>query len=71
MQGILESIGKIEAKGYQLLQELRGSKLTKVYTAGGVAKLKKAILRPFILPDDMIVKRAIALFTDQIGKFPL
>ena len=38
LQGILESIGKIEAKGYKLLEELGGSKLTKVYTAGGGAK---------------------------------
>ncbi len=38
LQGILESIGKIEAKGYELLEELGGSKLTKVYTAGGGSK---------------------------------
>jgi sugar (pentulose or hexulose) kinase len=38
LQGLLESIAKIEAKGYQLLEELGATKLSKVYTAGGGAK---------------------------------
>ncbi|NEQ78952.1 MAG: FGGY-family carbohydrate kinase [Moorea sp. SIO2I5] len=38
LQGILESIARIEARGYRLLQELGASPLTGVYTAGGGAK---------------------------------
>ncbi|MGL4375864.1 MAG: FGGY-family carbohydrate kinase, partial [Microcoleaceae cyanobacterium] len=38
LQGILEGIARIEAKGYQLLQQLGATGLTKVYTAGGGAK---------------------------------
>jgi sugar (pentulose or hexulose) kinase len=38
LQGLLSSIARIEARGYQLLQELGATPLTKVYTAGGGAK---------------------------------
>jgi D-ribulokinase len=38
LHGLLESIARIEARGYQLLQELGATNLTKVYTAGGGAK---------------------------------
>ncbi|MEG4144662.1 FGGY-family carbohydrate kinase [Microcoleus sp. Pol12B5] len=38
LHGLLESIARIEAWGYQLLQELGATPLTKVYTAGGGAK---------------------------------
>ncbi|MEG4272980.1 MULTISPECIES: FGGY-family carbohydrate kinase [unclassified Microcoleus] len=38
LHGLLESIARIEARGYQLLQELGATALTKVYTAGGGAK---------------------------------
>ncbi len=38
IHGLLEGIAKIEAKGYQLLQQLGATKLRKVYTAGGGAK---------------------------------
>jgi D-ribulokinase len=38
LQGLLESIAKIETLGYKLLQELGSTKLTKIYTAGGGAK---------------------------------
>lgn len=38
LHGMLESIARIEARGYQLLQELGTSSLTRVYTAGGGAK---------------------------------
>lgn len=38
LHGILESIAQIEARGYQLLQQLGADKLTCVYTAGGGAK---------------------------------
>lgn len=38
LQGLLEGIADIETKGYELLQELGSTPLTKVYTAGGGAK---------------------------------
>lgn len=38
LHGILESIGRIEAKGYELLEELGATKIKKIYTAGGGAK---------------------------------
>ncbi len=38
LHGLLESIARIEARGYQLLQELGATPLTKVYTAGGGAR---------------------------------
>jgi D-ribulokinase len=38
LHGLLESIARIEGRGYQLLQELGATPLTKVYTAGGGAK---------------------------------
>ena len=37
LHGLLESIARIELKGYQLLQNLGATQLTKVYTAGGGA----------------------------------
>jgi len=37
LHGLLESIARIEARGYGLLQELGADKLTNVYTAGGGA----------------------------------
>ena len=38
LQGLLEGIAKIEARGYQLLAELGATPLTAIYTAGGGAK---------------------------------
>ena len=38
LHGLLESIARIEDRGYQLLQELGATQLTHVYTAGGGAK---------------------------------
>lgn len=38
LHGLLESIARIEARGYYLLQQLGASVLTRVYTAGGGAK---------------------------------
>lgn len=38
LNGLLESMARIEAKGYELLQQLGADKLTCVYTAGGGAK---------------------------------
>ncbi|ARV58446.1 carbohydrate kinase [Nostocales cyanobacterium HT-58-2] len=37
LHGLLESIARIEARGYELLQELGSDRLTRVYTAGGGA----------------------------------
>ncbi len=38
LHGLLESMARIEAKGYELLQQLGADKITCVYTAGGGAK---------------------------------
>lgn len=38
LHGLLESMARIEAQGYKLLQEFGADKLQKVYTAGGGAK---------------------------------
>ena len=38
LHGLLESIARIEARGYQLLQQLGATSLSCVYTAGGGAK---------------------------------
>lgn len=38
LHGLLESMSRIEALGYQKLQELGAERLTRVYTAGGGAK---------------------------------
>jgi D-ribulokinase len=37
LHGLLEGIARIEARGYELLQELGADKLSRVYTAGGGA----------------------------------
>ena len=37
LHGLLESIARIEARGYELLQELGSDRLSRVYTAGGGA----------------------------------
>lgn len=37
LHGLLESIARIEARGYELLQQMGADKLTRVYTAGGGA----------------------------------
>ncbi len=38
LHGLLEGIARIETRGYQLLQELGASPLTRVFTAGGGAE---------------------------------
>lgn len=38
LHGLLESMARIETRGYKLLQEFGADNLTKVYTAGGGAK---------------------------------
>ncbi|MCC5645195.1 FGGY-family carbohydrate kinase [Nostoc sp. CHAB 5824] len=37
LHGLLESIARIEARGYKLLQQMGADKLSRVYTAGGGA----------------------------------
>ncbi|BAY96586.1 carbohydrate kinase FGGY [Tolypothrix tenuis PCC 7101] len=37
LQGLLESIARIEMRGYELLQQMGAEQLTQVYTAGGGA----------------------------------
>ncbi|BBD68211.1 carbohydrate kinase FGGY [Nostoc commune NIES-4072] len=37
LHGLLESIARIEARGYELLQQMGADKLSRVYTAGGGA----------------------------------
>ncbi|MBD2164648.1 FGGY-family carbohydrate kinase [Calothrix membranacea FACHB-236] len=37
LHGLLESIARIEARGYELLQQMGADQLTQVYTAGGGA----------------------------------
>ncbi|KAG8368189.1 hypothetical protein BUALT_Bualt15G0019300 [Buddleja alternifolia] len=43
LHGILESIARIEAKGYNLLKELGATPVEEVFTAGGGSKNKKWI----------------------------
>ena len=38
MHGLLESMARIETRGYELLQQLGADNLTCIYTAGGGAK---------------------------------
>ncbi len=51
LHGLLEGIGRIEARGYHLLQSLGSTPLTKVFTAGGGAhnlpwsRLRERLLR--------------------------
>jgi D-ribulokinase len=40
LHGLLESLARIEAQGYQLLEQLGASRLQQVLTAGGGAKNK-------------------------------
>lgn len=50
LQGLLESMAKIESQGYQLLEKLGATPPTKIYTAGGGAKNEKwAIIRQKLL----------------------
>jgi D-ribulokinase len=50
LQGLLESMAKIENRGYQLLVKLGATPPTKIYTAGGGAKNEKwAIIREKLL----------------------
>lgn len=56
LHGLLESMARIEAKGYYLLQQLGATKLSCVYTAGGGAKnptwtkIRARIMQVAIMP---------------------
>lgn len=56
LHGLLESMARIEARGYQLLQQFGATPLTRVYTAGGGAKnptwtkIRQRYLKVPILP---------------------
>lgn len=55
LHGLLESIARIEARGYKLLQELGADRLTQVYTAGGGAtNLTWTAIRERILQVPMV-----------------
>lgn len=43
LHGVLESIARIEAKGYSLLKELGATPVDEVFTAGGGSKNEKWI----------------------------
>ncbi|MBP5973774.1 FGGY-family carbohydrate kinase [Brasilonema sp. CT11] len=68
LHGLLESIARIEARGYELLQELGADKLTQVYTAGGGAAnptwtaIRERILQvPVVRPVNMEAAYGTAL----------
>ncbi|KJH71463.1 FGGY-family carbohydrate kinase [Aliterella atlantica] len=73
LHGLLESIARIEAQGYQLLQQLGADKLTCVYTAGGGAKnatwtrIRDRYLKvPIIQPINTAAAYGTALLAKQI-----
>lgn len=56
LHGLLEGMAKIEARGYELLQELGSSPLKQVYTAGGGAKNQTwTIIRQRYLPVPVMI----------------
>jgi sugar (pentulose or hexulose) kinase len=72
LHGLLESIARIEARGYQLFQELGATPLTKVYTAGGGAKnsvwsaIRKRYLKvPVVTPVHTAAAYGSALLAKQ------
>lgn len=73
LHGLLASIAQIEARGYQLLQQLGADKLTCVYTAGGGAKnptwtrIRDRYLKvPIIPPINTAAAYGTALLAKQI-----
>ncbi|MEG4305471.1 FGGY-family carbohydrate kinase [Microcoleus sp. D3_18a_C4] len=71
LHGLLESIARIEARGYQLLQELGATPLTKVYTAGGGAKnsVWSAIRKRYLkVPVETPIHTAAAYGTALLAK---
>ena len=72
LHGLLESIARIEARGYELLQELGADRLTQVYTAGGGAAnstwtaIRERILQvPVVRPVNMEAAYGTALLAMQ------
>lgn len=71
LHGLLESIARIEARGYQLLQEFGATPLTKVYTAGGGAKnpVWSAIRQRYLkVPVETPIHTAAAYGSALLGK---
>lgn len=70
LHGLLESIARIEARGYELLQDLGADKLTRVYTAGGGAGNRVwRIIRGRLLqvPVECSVNAEAAFGTSSVG----
>lgn len=71
LHGLLESMARIEAQGYQLLQQLGATPLARVYTAGGGAKnpawttIRERQLQVPILPP---ARRAAAYGTARLAR---
>lgn len=68
LHGLLESMARIEARGYELLQQLGATRLSRVYTAGGGAKnpvwskMRKRYLQvPVVTPIQMEAAYGAAL----------
>ena len=78
LHGLLESMARIEARGYQLLQQLGATRLSRVYTAGGGAKnsvwsrLRQRYLQvPVVTPVQMEAAYGAALLAMRgLGKEP-
>jgi sugar (pentulose or hexulose) kinase len=72
LHGLLESIARIEARGYRLLQQLGATQLTHVYTAGGGAKnpswraiRERQIGVPLLSPNQTAAAYGTALLAKQ------
>ncbi|HEY9875386.1 MAG TPA: FGGY-family carbohydrate kinase, partial [Candidatus Obscuribacterales bacterium] len=72
LHGLLESIARIEALGYQRLQQLGATPLTRVYTAGGGAKnptwtaiRDRHLQVPIVTPDHTAAAYGTALLALQ------
>ncbi len=78
LHGLLESMARIEALGYELLQQLGATRLSRVYTAGGGAKnpvwskMRKRYLQvPVVTPVHMEAAYGAALLAMRgLGKEP-
>ncbi len=71
LQGLLESMAKIEALGYKKLQTLGATPVTKIYTAGGGAKNKNwaKIRQSFLqIPVDISSQTEAAYGTALLAK---
>ncbi|NEQ65466.1 MAG: FGGY-family carbohydrate kinase [Symploca sp. SIO2D2] len=76
LQGLLEGMARIEARGYHLLQQLGATPLSQVYTAGGGAKnpawtaIRKRYLHiPILPPKHAKAAYGTAILALEKGKF--